>query len=469
MKMAVFLLIVGVALAAPHGRRLRQVSQVKSMDELSLLETGVGEGEAVDGAPPSEEMNVGPARPKRITLTDHLVPSVNAKEYYATIKVGANEYKVVMDTGSVSVWLPHTTCKACAERARYDGGPDWANSNSSFLIEYSNGDWVAGIKTISDMSINGINVKAQEIGAVMVAGGPRDHMLNSEKFQFYHKGAKVDGVIGLDLAQDAATEEGTEGKTATFFDNMVGQGLVNPSRFSFYFGKPHTGNATNDSDSFMTLGEADPDFYYPPLFWLDVEQGPPRVLSTPHPISIPSAPKSWIVSVSHFQIGDMVWKCDDCVASVDTGSSKLVVPSQLYAHFEPVARGVDCQRLFSGLMPRIGFYLTGTPEYNLQRFNRPKESSAFSGANSGGMYGGMMGMGGAGAHEEDKPKAETRNFLLDPGDYVFNSGYSCNSVIVSGDDHFVFGTPFLRKYYSVFDQRGAVSHDGPRIGFAVAR
>merc|ERR1719436_758706 len=129
----------------------------------------------------------------------------------------------------------------------------------------------------------------------------------------------------------------------------------------------------------------------------------------------------WEVRIEDITI-DRVPKelCTDCRVAVDTGTSQLAGPSELIGRLTRILNvKSDCSN-YEGL-PELGFIIGG------------------------------------------------KILKLDPKDYVDKQDSYCDLSLMSLDvpppkgPLFVFGIPFLQKYYSVYD------HSTKSVGFAVAR
>jgi len=112
--------------------------------------------------------------------------------------------------------------------------------------------------------------------------------------------------------------------------------------------------------------------------------------------------------------------CKDCRVAVDTGTSQLAGPTDIIRELSKALNvESDCRNFAS--LPKLGFIIGG------------------------------------------------RILSLSPSDYVSNDGTYCDVSLMDLDvpppkgPLFVFGIPFLQKYYTVYD------HANSKVGFAVAR
>jgi len=129
----------------------------------------------------------------------------------------------------------------------------------------------------------------------------------------------------------------------------------------------------------------------------------------------------WEVRITDITIdGKPQALCEDCRVAVDTGTSQLAGPSKLMAQLRSrVKVKADCSNY--GSLPQLGFIIGG------------------------------------------------RILNLAPPDYVDKAARRCDLSMMNLDvpppagPLFVFGIPFLQKYYTVYD------HVNSRVGFAVAK
>lgn len=129
----------------------------------------------------------------------------------------------------------------------------------------------------------------------------------------------------------------------------------------------------------------------------------------------------WEVQIEDITIDQTRQKlCEDCHVAVDTGTSQLAGPSEIVAELQAKLNvAEDCSNYHS--LPKLGFVI--------------------------------------GEHIMN----------LEPKDYVDNAGNICQVSLMALDvpppkgPLFVFGIPFLQKFFTVYD------HKNSRVGFAVAK
>ncbi|MCJ1312005.1 Vacuolar protease A [Agyrium rufum] len=199
----------------------------------------------------------------------------------------------------------------------------------------------------------------------------------------------ADGVFGLGFAAVAVNQV-----TPPAF-RMIEQGLLREPLYAFYFS-----NASVEGDQAeMTLGGVNHDRYIGELIELSLHRH-----------------DNWDVKFDAVTFGDETFELTDTGAAIDTGASMISLPVQL-------AQSIN---------EKMGARLEPNGQYSIdcdKRRDLPDLTFRFAG------------------HEFD----------ITPDDYVFEYEGSCMSVLF-GDDapppakpFAVIGTPFLRKWYSVFN------------------
>jgi len=161
----------------------------------------------------------------------------------------------------------------------------------------------------------------------------------------------------------------------------------------------------NEDASEITFGDVRKNHMASDLFWVDVVPGSGY----------------WEVEIEDITLNDQMQNmCKHCKVAVDTGTSDLAGPSEVIAKLRSALDvRTDCSNYNS--LPKLGFKL-GQNILNLR-----------------------------------------------PIDYVSNSDNYCDVSLMSLDvpppngPLFVFGVPFLQRYYSVYD------HESSKVGFAVAK
>jgi len=185
----------------------------------------------------------------------------------------------------------------------------------------------------------------------------------------------------------------------SLMSRLVRDNLLADSVFSVFL---------SDSDaeiSEITFGEVKRDHMASDLFWVPVSR----------------ASGYWEVHIEDITINDQKQEiCQDCRVAVDTGTSQLAGPSTIIAELQSKLN-VDSECANYASLPKLGF-IVGDHILN-----------------------------------------------LDPKDYVDKRGNDCEVSLMSLDvpppkgPIFVFGIPFLQKFFTVYD------HAKNRVGFAIAK
>jgi len=217
----------------------------------------------------------------------------------------------------------------------------------------------------------------------------------------------------------ASTDESRHPFASFTFDGVLGLALTNMAQgtqFSIMtqlkenhmLQKPLFSVFLSDSSkesSEITFGDVKREHMASELFWVDVA----------------STSGYWEVQIDDITLNDKLQNlCKDCRVAVDTGTSQLAGPTEV---IEELARMLDVSEDCSNYksLPHLGFVI-GNHVLNLS-----------------------------------------------PRDYVDKNGHSCNVALMALDvpppkgPLFVFGIPFLQKYFTVYD------HASNRVGFAVAK
>eukprot|EP00930_Biecheleria_cincta_P050138 TRINITY_DN35314_c0_g1_i1.p1 TRINITY_DN35314_c0_g1~~TRINITY_DN35314_c0_g1_i1.p1 ORF type:complete len:398 (-),score=81.06 TRINITY_DN35314_c0_g1_i1:80-1273(-) len=219
----------------------------------------------------------------------------------------------------------------------------------------------------------------------------------------------------------ASTEESTMPFASFSFDGILGLALDNMAQtneFSMMNRLHRSGSLKepvfsvflSDSDdevSEITFGASKQDHMASELYWVPVT----------------TKAGYWEVEIQDIYFGKRPQNiCKGCRVAVDTGTSELAGPSDVISELKSRLNDGECSE---GSMPDLGFAVRG---------------------------------------HRGKP----RILSLSPADYSDGSG-SCSLALMALDvpppkgPLFVFGIPFLQKYYTVYD------HENMQVGFAVAQ
>lgn len=328
--------------------------------------------------------------------------SVHASEYYGKISIGTppQEFLVVFDTGSGNLLLPS---KECTDEA--------CASHKRFD---------------SQLSKNSVQIAfADKPDEPVTKGGDRDVVTitfgTGEMSGIFIKDRICIGSICTTGNFVAATEESDEPFSLVPFDGIFGLALpqmaeapgfsvmdcmvhdkvLKSNIFSVFFG------ANDNEDSEITFGEFREERIASSLFYAPV-----------------STPGYWQVKMEDVTIDNQRQKLcsgkDGCQVAVDTGTSLLAGPTDIInSLIDRLSVADDCANYHK--LPSLGFVVEG------------------------------------------------HVLNLVPDDYVDKSSDGCTVALMSMDipppkgPLFIFGDPFLRKYYTVYDRQEL------RVGFALAK
>eukprot|EP00746_Dinoflagellata_sp_MGD_P125886 gnl/MRDRNA2_/MRDRNA2_60771_c0_seq1.p1 gnl/MRDRNA2_/MRDRNA2_60771_c0~~gnl/MRDRNA2_/MRDRNA2_60771_c0_seq1.p1 ORF type:complete len:416 (+),score=73.21 gnl/MRDRNA2_/MRDRNA2_60771_c0_seq1:228-1475(+) len=328
--------------------------------------------------------------------------SVHASEYYGKISIGTppQEFLVVFDTGSGNLLLPS---KECTDEA--------CASHKRFD---------------SQLSKNALQIAfAEHPDTPVTKGGDRDVVTitfgTGEMSGVFIKDRVCIGSICTTGNFVAATEESDEPFSLVPFDGIFGLALpqmaeapgfslmdcmvhdkvLKSNIFSVFFG------ANDNEDSEITFGEMKTERIASKLFYAPV-----------------STAGYWQVKMEDVTIENQKQKLcnggNGCQVAVDTGTSLLAGPTEIInSLIDRLSVADDCANYKK--LPSLGFIVEG----------------------------------------------HVLNLL--PDDYVDKSADGCTVALMSMDipppkgPLFIFGDPFLRKYYTVYDRENL------RVGFALAK
>mmetsp|Transcript_112353 Transcript_112353/g.194859 ORF Transcript_112353/g.194859 Transcript_112353/m.194859 type:complete len:433 (+) Transcript_112353:117-1415(+) len=331
-----------------------------------------------------------------------------ASEYYGVLKMGspAQEFHVVLDTGSGNLILPSIDCTdaACLRHHSYNG-----NASSSSTPIRSAYEPLKAAKsgvprdTVTITFGTGEATGVFERDVACVGDGPCTRMnfisatnMSDEPF----RDAPFDGVLGLALPQL------TEAQEFSIMDSMVKAGLLEKSLFSVFFARSEDVSG-DDDNSEVLFGAIREERMASPLHWVPVTN-----------------PGYWQFEMQDLMIGEnslqLCGTASSCKAALDTGTSLLAGPPRLVRELARRLRAApDCSN--SDELPELGFKVGG----QVLRLS-PKE-------------------------------------YLDRSDGVCMLNLMPLDIPAPHGPLFILGDPFLRKYYTVYDRERL------RVGFALAR
>eukprot|EP00392_Amoebophrya_sp_AT5.2_P014472 g14621.t1 len=366
---------------------------------------------------------------------------IHASEYFGRIKIGTpsmsgegqgddhvQEFLMVFDTGSGNLVVPSKDCtdEACLTHRRYD----WRKSKTARQVAYaedpgivvgessSNSTTAAGagaaLLASSDRDVVTITFGTGELSGVFVQDricvGPNicptaNFVAATEESEEPFSLVPFDGIFGLSLSAMS------EAPHFNLLDRMIHEKMLHQDIFAVYLGgsRGSRSSRTAPPESEITFGDYHAERMASPMVWTPVTQ-----------------PGYWQVEISDLHLNNEPLNLcaeNGCQVAVDTGTSLLAGPSYIVnALVEKLAVAPDCSNFHS--LPDLGFRFMEIPEDYVEQ--------------------GTDGMGGMGGEE------------------------GCSLALMAMDiprpkgPLFIFGDPFLRKYYTVFDRKNL------RVGFALA-
>jgi cathepsin D len=322
-------------------------------------------------------------------------------QYYGPITIGTpdQDFQVIFDTGSSNLWIPSSKCSlldiACRLHNKYNDkdSSTYVANGTTFAIQYGSGA-VSGFISQDYVTVAGLTINNQQFGEATSEPG----------LAFVE--TKADGILGL--AFDSISVD----HVTPFWYNLLSQGLVSNSLFSFWLDKNPAGSSGGelvfgDVDSTLFTG----DFFYQPL----------------------SAELWWEFRLDDFQLGGAnlsFCPAGGCNAICDTGTSLIAGPSASITALNTklgatIAKGeamFDCSTISS--LPTVNIVIGG------------------------------------------------HAFALTPSDYVLQISSLGQTICLSGFQGidlpanvgplFILGDVFISTYYTVFD------YGNQRLGWATA-
>jgi saccharopepsin len=326
--------LLGSASAGVHKMKLKKVPLSEQLEHANLHDHARALGQKYMGIRPQGNHLDEMFRDTRFKGDEsHPVPISNFlnAQYFSEISIGspAQEFKVVLDTGSSNLWVPSTDCGsiACYLHSKYDhsASSSYKKNGSSFEIRYGSGE-LSGYISQDILQIGDLKVKNQLFAEATNEPGLA--------FAF----GRFDGILGLGYDTISVN------KIPPPFYNMIDQGLLDAPLFAFYLSDTKDGD-----DSEVTFGGIDKKRY------------------TGEMIKIPLRRKAyWEVDLDAITFGDATAEIDNTGVILDTGTSLIALPSTLA---ELLNKEIGAKKSFNGQytvecdkrdsLPDLTFTLTG--------------------------------------------------------------------------------------------------------------
>lgn len=249
-------------------------------------------------------------------------------QYFGTVSIGtpAQEFKVVLDTGSSNLWVPSHSCwsPACWVHTTFKSSESstFAKNGTTFEILYGSGG-VKGIESNDNVDLGGLTVQGATFGEATTLSGVS------------FLAAQFDGILGL--AFDTISVNHVE----PIFYAMVRQQLIEDASFSFFLTKE-----ANQAGSQLVIGGVDPAYAKSEFKYYDL-----------------AMENYWFIDMAGLSIGDYSTQ-QDLHAIVDSGTSVIVGPKDIIAKMTAqLPATLDCSKMDT--YPDLTFTL-GQDDYVLK-------------------------------------------------------------------------------------------------------
>ncbi|KAI9686764.1 MAG: Vacuolar protease A [Bathelium mastoideum] len=325
--------LLGTASAAVHSMKLKKVPLGDQLEGASIDDHVRHLGQKYMGIRPQvHEDEIFRVQPIEVDAK-HPVPVNNFlnAQYYSPIAIGtpAQEFKVVLDTGSSNLWVPSSECGsiACYIHSKYDSSESstYKKNGSEFKITYGSGS-LEGFISHDVVQIGDLKFEQDFAEATSEPG---------LAFAF----GQFDGILGLGYDTISVNQ------IVPPFYNMLVNDLLDDPVFAFYLGDS---NESGD-DSEATFGGINKAHYTG-----DIEYIPLRRKAY------------WEVDLDAITFGDNTAEIDDTGVILDTGTSLISLPSTLA---ELLNREIGAKKSYNGQytiecnkrdeLPDLSFTLAG--------------------------------------------------------------------------------------------------------------
>lgn len=336
------------------------------------------------------------------------VPLENFMEFqfFGPVAIGSppQDVMVCFDTGSSDLWVPGASCEDCAGEDRFHRSRSKTfetvahDGNDHFSVQYGSGT-VSGVYGLDTVQLAGFTVDAATVGVVTIEEKSMAKM-------------KADGLLGMAFEGLA-----TFADPPLFFQLLQQYPDLVPV-FAFYLSPDPNSNGSmlhigGYDTAYMDEIEAD---------WQITDVVPQYGLWT-----------FWRVELHAMHVGKNGNTCSDgCIAFVDSGTSLIGIPSNLYLDFlYEVTSYAQSKGCYCGFV-----------QYGFQCFLcAPKDFPPI-----------RLGIG------------HKHYYILEGEDYTLCVGLTCIVLVQpSGQDMWVLGDVFMKKFYSLYDVRNR------QVGFACSR
>lgn len=243
----------------------------------------------------------GPYSKRANTATVPITDEENDSSYSGVVSIGtpAQEFNLILDTGSSDLWVATSSCTSCASTEFITSkSSTYQSSGSSLQINYGSGS-VKGTPSQDTVSFGGFTITQQELlAASSLTSGLLDSVLS--------------GIMGLGFNTISALNA-TPFWQALYNGNQLSQPL-----FSFYLERYIDQSVTDSAPGgTLTLGGTNSSLYQGSIEYL----------------SLASAPSYWLLNVNSLSVqGNTVSVGSSTLAAIDTGTTLIAAPSTVAAN-----------------------------------------------------------------------------------------------------------------------------------------
>ncbi|KAI8373092.1 endopeptidase [Radiomyces spectabilis] len=306
-------------------------------------------------------------------------------QYYGEIELGnpSQKFSVVFDTGSSNLWVPSVQCTsiACFLHTRYDSkqSSTYVKNGTDFSIKYGTGA-MEGFISQDTLRVGGIEIESQGFAESTKEPGLTFAL------------AKFDGILGL--GYDTISVQ----HVVPPFYNMINRDLVDEPLFSFWLNDAGNGDDEGNGGE-LVFGGVDPSHYTGEITWAPIRRK-----------------GYWEIQLEDIKFNGKNVDLDPVGAAIDTGSSLLVVPTDVA---ELINKDLGATKNWAGQYVVPCETLSSLPEFCL----------VFAG----------------------------KDFCLSSQDYILQVQNQCISGFMGMDipepagPLWIIGDVFLRKFYSIYD------------------
>jgi len=343
-------------------------------------------------------------------------------EYFGDVAVNDKSYSMLFDTSTAHTWIPSASCSTCCH-GQISMPPTQSSASQPMFEQFPDGTWYSGVSQTGSLTIGDLIEKEVD---------DRLKVPNFNFYQIFVKGHKsvlpakddcADSIIGLSFSthlsdpqpngqvstqRELDLVERQQGIRMSFIDRLYHEHLMTAPIFSMFL-------TSEEEGSIIEFGSVDKGLIKRNLN--------PNGLFYVSAVGFPDF--YWAFNVPRVCINDECFRVGNIPARISSSVPYIALPQSLYQAFRKPQERVPnpCQIL--KFLPTISFVGIGSDD-----------------ANPSNRY--------------------AKRFDLCPKDYALvDDDGSCDFAIVPSKlNMIVLGTPFLRKFFTVFDI------EQKRMGFA---